>query len=609
MPRRTLFKQVAPWTGGLNTAIDSSAIPSNDLTIADNIIFSTSGARVKRQGLSYFDAASAIPASLTRSSSGTTRTIVFASSVHSTGPTNHRLVVGENITVTGGPAAYNGNFTIASLATTNVTNDTITYTAGSSLTESPTSDTAIVVSRNTSVIAILDYWRTDTSNVKQQLRIAVTDQPKVFSYDSAGRRSEIVNAGTAFPFAETSCTMSIMNEKVIFGFGTIGNTPKKYNPDESSDLQDLGGSPPDFSISQVHQSRLWINDKIFKDTLHASSTGDPEEWEGVGDSWVVDIDPGDGDSEGIVQIHPPFKDDLFQTKGRKTYRVVGNHPSNYQVLPVTTGLGGTGASSYASVDLDDVVYTSQKGFHSLAATDAHGDFTGTFLSAKIQPTFNALNHARLKYTQAAYIPDLNSVAFAVSGPSANSNDTLYFYNVNIKEWYRWPAVSCQSIAKHISSDNLTKLLIGTNNGRIMESQNGTYSDFGTTGIDYKIKTGTIYPDGNPNTMKGFKMLTLIFRPLGDFQFTATVKIDNHAPQALSFTQDAGSALLGTTFVLGSSTLGASNTMAPYSFPIDGYGRGLALQIEQNGTQEQVELYGLIIEYEPADLDQEVIGTQ
>lgn len=609
MPRRTVYFQKAPWTGGLDTSTDPGAISPNDLVTADNIIFSTSGARVKRQGLSYFDAGSAIPASTKRSSAGITRTIVFASpGINSTSPTNERLVVGEKITITGGPASYRGNYVIASITTTTITNDTITYVAIGAVTEGLTADVTLVVAHNTSIIALHDYWRTDTSDVKIQLRIAVTDQPKVYSYDANGLRSELTNSGTPFVGSETTVATQVMNEKIIFGFGLIGNTPKKYNPDDDPDLQDLGGSPPDFSICQVHQSRLWTNDKTNKDRLNASSTGNPEEWTGVGDSWVVDIDPGDGDSEGIVQIHPPFKGDLFVTKGRKTYRVVGNHPSNYQILPVTNGLGGIGVRSVAAVDLDDVVYCSQKGFHSLAATDAHGDFKGAFLSAKIQPTFNDFNQPRLKYVQSAYIPDLNSIAFAVSGPSANNNNEIYFYNVNIKEWYRWPDISCQAITQHISSDGLSKLLIGTNAGRVVESQNGTYTDFGTTGIDYLIKTGAIYPDGNPNTMKGFKMLTLIFRPLSTFMFTAKVKIDNFSPQTLTFQDESGTDLLGTTFILGSSTLGASDVMAPFSFPIDGYGRGITIEIENNGTAQQVELYGLIIEYEPADLDQEVIGS-
>lgn len=506
----------------MNTSVDAGALPSNDLTIADNIIFATSGARIKREALRYFDTAS--------------------------------------------PSAF-------------------------------------------SIVGIHDYWRTDTSIVKQQLRISVTSEPKFYSYDSGGVRTELTNGGTAMTTI-TTAIMSTMNEDLIFGFDVIGNIPKKYNPDDSPDVEDLGGTPPDFSTCQVHQSRLWANDKENPDRLHASSTGNPEEWGGVGDSWVVDIDPGDGDARGIVQIHPPFKGDLFLTKGRKTYRVTGNHPANYQVLPVTVGLGGTGARSIAAVDLDDVVYCSEKGFHSLAATDTHGDFKGAFLSAKIQPTFNDFNQARLQYTQAAYVPDLNSIAFAVSGPSATENDQLYFYNINIKEWYRWPDVSCQSITTHIADDGLTKLLIGTSDGRLVESQDtGVYTDFGTTGIDYRIKSGALYPSGDPNAWVGFKRLTLLFKPLGDFQFTATITIDNQAPQSISFQEDAGGAILGSTFVLGSSVLGSSSVLAPYSFPIDGYGRGCTLEITQNGMGEQVEIYGVIIEYEMADVAQEVLGTQ
>lgn len=607
--RATQFFQLAPWTGGLNSSVDSGALPSNDLVACDNAVFATSGARIKREGLDYFDAASAIPAVTFRSSSGTTRTLVFASSVNSTGPVNERLVVGENITIAGGPASYNGNYIVASLATTTATNDTITYTAVGSLTESSTATSAITVTHNTSSVAIHDYWRTDTSDVKQQIRVAITDQPKFYKYDSSGRRSELDNGGTALATAAASVCTVVFNEDLIMGFDAPGNTPKMYNPDDSADVEDLGGSPPDFSIAQVHQGCLWTNDKERPDRLHKSATGNAEAWNGDEDSWVVDIDPGDGDATGIVQIHPPFKGDLFVTKNRKTYRVVGNHMSNYQIVPVTSGLGGIGVRSIAAVDLDDVVYVSTKGFHSLAATDTHGDFKGSYLSAKIQPTFNEFNQSRLKYIQAAYVQDLNSIAFAVPGNSASGNDQIYFYNINIKEWYRWPSISCQSIATHVSSDNITKLLIGTNTGRIIESQNGVYSDFGTTGIAYRIKTGTLYPDGSPHTWKGFKRLTFLFRPLGDFTFTATLQIDNQAPQSFQFEQESGTAILGSTFTVGTSILGASNVFAPYSIPIDGYGRGCTIEITQSGSEEQVEIYGVIIEYEAADLTQEVLGEE
>jgi hypothetical protein len=574
-------------------------IPANDLTIADNMIFATSGSRLKREGLDYLD--SAAPAVTHYASTGTTRTLTFASAVDSA--SNDKLVVGEAITVAGGPTGYNGNITITAIPTTT----TIEYTGVGNISDSTTSTSAITVARNYSIVALHDYWRTDGSNVKVQRLVAATSQPKFFRYDTDGNRLEITNAGTALGTTALIVNTEVMNDRLIFAFDSTNNTPKMYRPESSADVQDLGGSPPNFSVCRTHLARLWTNDKANKDRLHYSATGNPEQWEGAGDSGYLEIDTGDGDAEGITIIHPPFKDSLFVTKGRKTYRVVGNSPATFQVIPVSTGIGGVSQRSAVAVDLDDIVYASQKGFHSLAATDTYGDFEGAFISEKIQPTFNAFNLGRLKYCQTAYVQDLNSVAFAVSDGSDTANGDLYLYNFKMKAWYRWPDISCQSIATKLNSAGETKLIIGTNAGRIMEAQNGEYSDFSTTGISYRVKTGTLYPGGAPNAWVGFKRLTFLYRPIGDFVFTATVRIDNQDPQSFSFQQESGSDILGTTFTVGSSVLGVSGALLPYSVQLDGFGRGCTIEVTQSGTAEQVEIHGVIIEFEPADAAQEVLA--
>ncbi len=582
-------------------------IPSQDLVIADNMIFATSGSRLKREGLSYLDALSAIPNVITRSSSGTTRTLVFDASVSTSGPDNHKLVVGEAFTSTGGPASYNGNYVVASITTTTITNDTITYTAVGSLNESDTADTAITLTRNYSIIAIHDYWRSDSSNVKVQSLVIATSQPKFFKFDADGRRTEIVNGGTALAVDPEAINTEVINDNLVLATDNPNDVPKKYNPDDSSDVEDLGGTPPPFSLCRVHLARLWTNDLEVRERLHYSATGNPEAWEGQEDSGYLEINPGDGDSEGITIIHPPFKGVLFVTKGRKTYRIEGNSPENFRPVEVSLGIGGIGQRTAVPVDLDEIVYASQKGIHALSATDTYGDFEGAFLSKKIQKTFNEFNKGRLRYIQGAYLPDLNSVAFAVSEGSDSTNNDIYFYNFLTKEWYRWPNISCQALGTKLNSDGETKLLMGTSNGRVLEAQNNTYSDFGTLGIAYRVKTGTIYVDGNPHSVKGFKRLTFLYKPIGDYEFTCTVRIDNYDPQAYSFAQESSSDLLGSTFVVGSSELGVSGILSPYSVQIEGFGRGLTLEITQSGAAEQVEIYGVIIEYEPADLAQEVLG--
>lgn len=621
--RRTLLWQKIPWDGGLNSSVDSGAIPDNDLTIADDIVFSTSGNRIKRQGWEYYDALSAPPTPTHRSSSGTTRKLIFAAAVKGGSPTNDKFVVGERFTSvstgSGNDASYAGTFVISAISTTNVTDDTIEFTGSGSLAESTTATTTITITRARPIIAIHDYWRFVSSTAtKSQRIIAITGEhatslpalPLLFYYDSDGRRVNIatsVAAASNFPTTITKATTTVMNEKLIVAFDGKDNKPIKYNPDDDAEWELLGGTPPSFSIMQVHQGRLWTNDKSNPDRLHFSSISNPEEWQGNGDSGAIDIISGDGDSQGITAIFPSFKGSMFVAKGNKLYEIIGDSPENYGIRPLTVGLGVANHKAVAAVDVDDVVFASFKGFHSLVTTDQYGDFTQAFLSSKIQPTFNEFQSNRLSFIEAAYVPSLNSVAFAVSEEGESDNSALYLYNTVKKEWYRWPDADAQALGV-IEIANSRKLFFGTSNGRLVETQNGEFSDFTSQAISYRIKTGSIYPDGNPLTVKAFKRLTLWFKPRGNYTFTATVKIDNFPTQSISFSETIEGDLLDDTFVLGQSSLGSELVMAPYSQPIDGYGHGCTIEIQQNTVDQQVEIYGLMIEYESADIQQEVIGA-
>lgn len=91
-------------------------------------------------------AITSLPATLTRSSSGVVKSIVFASAL----PTSLVTAVTDGkpyrlkISAASSPS-YNGDVIISSIATTTVTNDTITYTGKAELQESSTSDTSISV--------------------------------------------------------------------------------------------------------------------------------------------------------------------------------------------------------------------------------------------------------------------------------------------------------------------------------------------------------------------------------------------------------------------------------------------------------------------------------
>lgn len=614
MPRRTQVFQQLPWTGGLNSALDSGMLPANDLVQADNILFASNGARIKREGFDYWDSISNVPAVTFRSSSGTTRTLVFASTltVTTVGEEIDKLVAGEGITIT--TTATSGNEydyyrvtagTVATITTTTVTNDTITYTGTGSLTEGSTATTTCTVKRAYPIVLIKDYWRF-TGSANTQSIVAATSQPLLFKYDTAGRRTAIAKDGAATARAGTAtqqCSV-VFNERLIIGQSRQNNTPIKYDPATDADWVDLPGSPPDFSVCTVFLNRVWTNDKDNPDRLHYSATGNEAKWLGADDSGALDIRPGDGDPVGITTIFA-FKGRLFVGKKGKMYQIAGDSPENFQVLDVSSGLGAEAQLAGAAVDQEDFIYVSSKGVHSLATTSNYSDFQATYLSAKIQPTFNEWQRSRLGNAQAVYVPTLNSVAFGISESDANQADNIYLFNVENKEWYRWPDVSAQALAV-VQLSSTPSLFIGTDDSRIIKAQNGEYTDFDTTAIRYRIKSGTIYPDQAPMSLKRFHRVTLFFRPVGTYSATVKVKIDNYAEQQLVFNQVSEGDLLGSTFILGSSILGSSAQFAPFTLPIDGLGRGCTIEVEQTGTDEQLAVYGYAIEWEPADISQETI---
>lgn len=720
MAKRSQMYQKLPWTGGINDSVDPGVLNDNDLVTADNVVFATSGSRLKREGLTHLD--TTIPAPDLREISSNVVTLTW-SDTDLQSP-NELISDGEYLTfVCADDTAYNATAVKVTVVHGGSTS-TVSYTVSATADQSQEAAGTFTITRAESVLSLTDYWRTDTSNVQQQRLVSHTSRCNMFYYDGSNNREhipaqpqvtsivcgdvasvsqgdfftiysandatqydlwiDIDAAGTSVPnaggtnvivsvssggtnadvatavktaldgisgtpfvttrdtatltvtnsdggltteaadgSAATGFTIStttlgatlpaiavdeinsiVFNNKVIHTYSGVGNLPTKYRPEDSTNYQKLLNAP-DAQIMVAYLSRLWCNDKSDPHRLHYSTTANEEEWNGTGDSGAIDIDPGDGDPVGITNLYS-YKGQLFVQKKTKTYRILGDSPENFQIVPITKGLGAEGSMA-VNVDQDDVVFISKRGFHSAQATDQFGDVTSKFLSAKIQNTFNQWPQGRLKYARGAWVPELNSLAFGITA-SGSSNGSVWLFNVPQGAWYRWPNISCQEVSTRLSEGS-TKLVFGTNDGRVIQAQNGDFTDFGSSSYIYRVKTGTIYPGGNPHSMKGFKRIGFIYKPLGDFTFTAKIKIDNYSRQDYVFSQESPSDTLGGTFVLGSSQLGVTGVLAPYMTTIDGYGRGLTIEIEQTAAAEQVEIYGFIIEYEEEGFRQEVVAGE
>lgn len=412
--------------------------------------------------------------------------------------------------------------------------------------------------------------------------------------------------------------MLVFNERLHIFFSGLGNYHVIYNPEEDDKYQlptanstANGLNMPDASFAFIHLGRIWTNHKPDRDSLHYCETFDHTLWFGLGDSGSLPINPGDGDPEGITNGYV-YKGFAVAAKKDARYRIQGSSPEDFFVERISQGLGNEGALAIP-VDETDVVFVSKRGVHSQQATDAYGDTDAMYLSADIKPTFNDFEAAQLKLIQGAYIPELNSIALSITEDGEQSQNDVWLYNFEVQvpdkgrpgAWYRWPGISCTALNRRFTNSKY-KLIFGTQNGRIIQAQKeNDYADFGATGIPFRIKTGVIYPGNDPQSMKAFKKITMIYRPRGNFSFSVQAKIDNQETQSFAFNEISGLDILGEDFVLGSSLLGSANALAPYTFVMDGIGRGVTLTITQPSQDEQIEIWGFAFETENLDLEQEV----
>lgn len=523
MPPRTSIFKVMPWDGGVNSSLDPSMIPPNQVILGDNYYVGTRTAKAQRDGI------------------------------------NHNWDNG----VTG----------------------------------------------STVVVATHDFWFGTT--VRSQMKVAVHSDGKVYSYTNNGVRTQLTDTGTAWTGTLTSASLLTFGNKVFIAVSGAANVMKYW--DGAGNLVDVPGTPPKASILREHLGRIWCNDKSNPDMVYYSPTGDYTQWMGLGDSGGFPIGEGDGDPIGINGISPTFKATLFVGKLTKLYKVSGYAPEEFFVEKISDGIGFVSHNAIAPIDQDDLYFVSEKGVHSMNAVQAYGDFASTYVSVDIQKTFNdSFNKGRLQNVWASYNPQINEVAFTFSSAGVSHSDQFWLYHIPKKNWHRWPGLSCESLVLANDSDK-KRWYIGTNVGRVSKTFNGSNYDVDNTGanqsVPYHLTTGNIYVDGDAYSLKAFKSFTLFYKPSGSHTITANFTVDNYAvssENSLSFAEVNSTALVGSTFITGSSVVGSEVVLAPYTRHIDGIGRGCKIDLTQSSSNGSVEIQGFAIEWEPAGHSTEVI---
>lgn len=464
-----------------------------------------------------------------------------------------------------------------------------------------------------------DYWA-NVSSVKSQ-KIVVWDNQATskcwFVAGAGGAWTELTKAAAATaPTTLTRICFEVFNDDLIMAItdsNTGGRRPLKWDGQAGTEYAELGGTPPQVKYVRKHQGRVWAaGDPARPDRIYFTTPGNAEEWNGVGDSGAMDIDPGDGDSSGITAIFPSFRGQLFVAKANALYKIVGDEPNSYKIEMVTAGLGCNSHNSAVAIDMDDIYFQSERGFHSLVLTEKYGDFEGAFLSSTVQRDYLALDRLHMPFVQGVWIPALNSVVWNVSR-NGTRMDIMWLYDIRFKAWYKWTGVNPTALFRvEDATTKIKRAYFGDNVGRLSKTQNvGVYHDYTATVISQKMETPFIYPDNDPATIKGFKKLGVWLKMPAGTSLTATVRLSGvNETQTLTFTSTAsGTPKLGVDFILGTSTLDADGVlrMTPYALPLDGYGSSIQILWSQAVADQYCALFGFWIEWEPAGDSQETIG--
>jgi hypothetical protein len=464
-----------------------------------------------------------------------------------------------------------------------------------------------------------DYW-SNVSSVKSQ-KIVVWDGQATskcwYLAGAGGAWTELTKHSTATaPTSLTRVCFEVFNDDLIMAVtdSTVGGrAPLKWDNQSGTEYKPLGGNPPNLKYVRKHQGRIWgAGDPARPDRLYFTSPGNHEEWNGVGDSGAIDIDPGDGDSSGITAIFPSFRGVLFVAKANALYRISGTTPLDYKVEMVTSGLGCNSHNSAVAIDMDDIYFQSERGFHSLVLTQKYGDFEGAFLSSSVQGEFLQLDVLHKPFVQGVWIPALNSVMWNGS-VNASNMDIIWLYDIRFKAWYKWAGANPSALFRvEDATSKIKRAYFGDTSGRLSKTQNtGIYHDYTDTAITQTIKTPYIFPGNDPRAQYAFKKLGVwIKMPFGE-TLTAEIRMMNvNTTQEIEYSSTAvGTPTLDVDFILGESVLDAAGVlrMTPYSLPFDGSGSAVQIEFTNSEVDSYCAIFGFWIEYEDAGDKQETIG--
>lgn len=461
-----------------------------------------------------------------------------------------------------------------------------------------------VITGTPSIIGMYDFWVAGTAGTFTRRFVSATSDSKIYADITDGQTgvmtditgSAVITVNAMPVFAQARDNLLLFTDK--------NDTPLTYTG--TGNVSSLGGTPPVGRGATLHVNRPWVwgaNANPSRITYGSSTS--ISDYTGA-DTGTIDIDPEDGDRiVGAV----PYKNNLIVFKGPNKgsiHIINGRTPSTFVRDVLVRGIALQTHNSIVPV-FDDIWFMSNRGIHSLAATEKFGDYAGIDLTRFLKEYFRVgINRNRLDRVWGVHYQHKAAVIWGLTPSGAASNTQAFGISlVNQETEGLRPFVinrPCQSIAIRVNpTTGINELVFGSNDGFLLRQDLQDRSLAGGAGFSFRVLTpsiilGEVDSQGKPKADQPVQLhrIWLRSRPTGEYNITVNVYRDGYAPEAYTFGQGTQGFILGTS-LLGTGRLGGG-TLQTVVRRATGRARSVRLEVTTTANSFDAELYEIGIDW-------------
>jgi len=257
------------------------------------------------------------------------------------------------------------------------------------------------------------------------------------------------------------------NNLTIFGTGVSGNTPKKWDGTNFTDISTPANGTEDLSFFAFFQGQdfaalFGAGDPTAPSRLYYCATDNPDDWSPGGGGGFIDIAKDDGE---IITGLVAQGEQLIVYKGKNRYYLKTFYESSagvygLRVSPFTDNSGGAVAHDTIKVTFDgDVTALARKGIGLQGVgklQSADGSLVPKEYSRDVIPLFNQINYASAILSKAVVF-DRKVWLSVPFGRGQTSNNFVLIYDIDQNGWTvvpDWPVASFEIFVDENGDDAL-----------------------------------------------------------------------------------------------------------------------------------------------------------